>query len=191
MRVGVLILKYNNHVFLVKALFSRRDSNDKWCWPLAVSVVCPLRGCYSQQFSVGLDRFVVRDVFLTVFQVDLLSRLDFSASLGLLREHTSQYSGELCKRAYAAIYTLRRIILGRSSIGLHRRLYLCDIQSVLTYGSQVWNPPLLQDIKKLEQVQLRETKFMLQEPKLRCKERLINLVLLPLIMWLDFKLSYS
>ena len=54
-----------------------------------------LYGDVSRQFYVGLDCFVVRDVFLSVFLVDLLlqlrwatstrSRLDFSASLGLLQ----------------------------------------------------------------------------------------------------------
>ena len=33
--------------------------------PLAGSVICPL-GSVNQQFYVGLDRFVVRDVFLNV-----------------------------------------------------------------------------------------------------------------------------
>ena len=64
--------------------------------PLAASVVCPL-GQLSQQFYVGLDRFVVRDVFLSVFLVDLLleyragksrrSRLDVLASLGSPIQH--------------------------------------------------------------------------------------------------------
>ena len=34
--------------------------------PLTVLVVCPL-GAVNQQFYVGPDRFVVRDVFLSVF----------------------------------------------------------------------------------------------------------------------------
>ena len=36
------------------------------CRPLPVSVICPLRAV-TQQFYVGLDRFVLRNVFLSVF----------------------------------------------------------------------------------------------------------------------------
>ena len=39
--------------------------------PLAVSVIVHYR-VVSQQFYVGLDRFVVRDVFHSVFLVDVL-----------------------------------------------------------------------------------------------------------------------
>ena len=48
------------------ALFLWRDSNDKHRRPLTVSVVFPLEAV-NQQLYVGPDRFVISDVFLSVF----------------------------------------------------------------------------------------------------------------------------
>lgn len=157
---------------------------DGWCkeWKICINptknahIRFSLRGGESDQvYYVGS---------CPITPVDTHKDLGITVTASL---NWSKHIGEICKRAYAVLYTLRRIIPRRSSVGLRRRLYLSNIRSVLTYGSQVWNPPLLQDIKRLEQLQRRATKFILQESKLSYKERLINLVLLPLVMWLELQ----
>ena len=87
----------------------------------------------------------------------------------------------ICKRAYSSLHTIRRIIPPKSSIGL---LYLTNIRSHLTYGSQVWNPHLLKDIKSLKKVQRRASKFILQDCTLTYRDKLR---LLPLAMWLELQ----
>ena len=77
------------------------------CRPLVVSVVCPL-GAVNQQFYVGPDRFVVRDVFLSVFDgsivtisMDRSTRfcLDVSASLGLVQYRCVLHHTLILKKA--------------------------------------------------------------------------------------------
>uniref|UniRef100_A0A1X7SEZ4 Uncharacterized protein n=2 Tax=Amphimedon queenslandica TaxID=400682 RepID=A0A1X7SEZ4_AMPQE len=59
-------------------------------------------------------------------------------------------------------------------------------RSQLCYCSQVWSPMHLKDIRVLELVQRRATKYILSGSVLSYKDRLIKLNLLPLMYWYDF-----
>ena len=56
------------------------------------------------------------------------------------------------------------------------------IRSQLTYCSPVWRPHLIEDIKTLEKVQRRATKWILQDYSSDYKVRLTTLNMLPLMM---------
>ena len=62
------------------------------------------------------------------------------------------------------------------------RLYLSLIRSHLLYCSPLWHPQLLVDIKNLETVQRRATKYIIGNPSLDYRERLLSLPMLPLMM---------
>ena len=62
-----------------------------------------------------------------------------------------------------------------------KQLYLTLIRSQMMYSSQLWCPFLLKDIKILEQIQRRATKFILNNYIISYKCRLIQLNLLPLM----------
>ena len=55
------------------------------------------------------------------------------------------------------------------------------------YGSQLWRPLLIKDITALEKIQRRATKFILSHnsTNLSYKERLIQLIILPLMYYLE------
>ena len=99
----------------------------------------------------------------------------------------SEHIRIICKRAYSSLHTIRRVIPSKSTMSLRKRLYLSNIRSHVTYGSQVWNPHLLKDINNLEKIQRRATKFILQDSTLSYRDRLIQTGLLPLTMWLELQ----
>ena len=69
-----------------------------------------------------------------------------------------------------------------SSVTCIRALYLSLVRSRLLYCSPIWHPHLLTDIRALENVQRRATKFILNDHLTDYRQRLVSLNLLPLMM---------
>ena len=63
--------------------------------------------------------------------------------------------------AYTSLYVIKRNTPVKSSVVLKKRLCLTLVRSHLSYGCQLWHPILFKDIRNLEQVQQRATKFIL------------------------------
>ena len=61
-------------------------------------------------------------------------------------------------------------------------LYISLVRSRLSHCSPIWRPRLLKDIKSIENVQRRATKYILQDYKSCYRSRLIKLHMLPLMM---------
>ena len=64
-------------------------------------------------------------------------------------------------------------------------LYTSPVRSQLVYCSVIWHPHLLMNIKCLELVQRKATKFVMKGTAMDDKNRLMYLHLLPLIMELE------
>ena len=75
------------------------------------------------------------------------------------------------------------------SITVRRSAYLTLVRSHLDYATQVWTPQSIDLIRKLERVQRRATKHILDLPFI-CDQtngdRLMNLNLLPISYWHGF-----
>ena len=82
---------------------------------------------------------------------------------------------------------LRRTFSGSIAASAKRSLYLSLVRSQLLYCSPLWHPHLLADINRLESVQRRATKFIVNDSSMDYKDRLIHLHLLPLMM--EFEIS--
>ena len=91
----------------------------------------------------------------------------------------------ISSRAYKMLGLLRRVFSSSVSVSAKRSLYISLVRSKLLYCSSVWHPYLLVDIKNLEYVQRRATKFNASNPLLDYRNRLIYLNLLPLMMELE------
>ena len=68
-----------------------------------------------------------------------------------------------------------------------RILYLTLVRPHLLYCSSLWHPHLLSDIRSLETMQGRATKFIICDSSLDYKERLMNSNLLPLMMEFEIR----
>jgi len=66
------------------------------------------------------------------------------------------------------------------------KLYVLLVRSQLTYCSPVWRPYLIKDINKLEHLQRRATKYVLNDFISDYKTRLLRLNLFPLMYIFEF-----
>ena len=96
-------------------------------------------------------------------------------------KHTAQISSE----AHRILGLLHRTFSATNSISTRKTSYISLVRSQLLYGSQIWRPALIKDIKILEQIQRRATKFILNGHYTDYKSWLLKLHLLPLIMTLE------
>ena len=96
----------------------------------------------------------------------------------------SKHYTYICSKAYASLHLVRRTVTS-NNVQTKRRLYLALVRSHFSYCSQLWRPLLIMDIKRLEQVQRRATKYILGDYTTCYKHRLTTLGLLPLMHWLE------
>ena len=122
----------------------------------------------------------------------ILECTDCERDLGVLTSSTLTWSKQvnhLCNKATKMLGYVRRSTLNIKDKTVRRRLYLCLVRSQLCYGSQIWAPQSVTLIKRVERLQRRATKYILNLP-FRCdttyNQRLILLDLLPLCYWHEF-----
>ena len=72
-----------------------------------------------------------------------------------------------------------------SSISTERTLYISLIRPQILYGSQIWRPHLIKDIIKIENIQRRASKFILNDFLSNYKSRLTSLHILPLMLSME------
>ena len=82
---------------------------------------------------------------------------------------------------------IRRLIPSCSSIVTKKALYLTLVRSHLSCCSQVWRPYKIKDIRQLENIQRRATKFILSDYTSDYKSRLQSTQLLPVMYWLELQ----
>ena len=98
----------------------------------------------------------------------------------------SNHLTHVTNKAYKKLGLLRRSLCYNNSTNTKKRLYVSLIRSQLLYCSQIWRPYLCKDIKLIENVQRRATKFILNDYSSDYKSRLLKLNLLPLTMLYEF-----
>ena len=92
----------------------------------------------------------------------------------------SNHYKSITSKAYRTLGLIRRTFT-TNSVKARKKLYLSLVRSQLTYCSQIWRPYLIQDIKLLENIQRRATKFILNDYSSPYHVRLRHLSLLPLM----------
>ena len=85
-------------------------------------------------------------------------------------------------RAYRMLGLIRRVFSSSTDVYTKCCLYLSLVHSKLLYCSPVWRPQYLVDIRSLETVQRRASKFNSSNSAMDYRYRLISLEMLPLMM---------
>ena len=88
-------------------------------------------------------------------------------------------------KSYKVLGLLRRVFSSVHSPQANKVLYISLVRSKLLYCSSIWRPHLLTDIKALENVQRRASRFIVHNSVLNYHHRLLNLHRLPLMMVLE------
>ena len=100
----------------------------------------------------------------------ILESTDCERDLGVLTSSTLTWSQQvdyLCNKATKMLGYVRRSTLNINDTIVRRRLYLCLVRSQLCYGSQIWAPQSVALVKRMESLQRRATKYILNLP-FRC-----------------------
>ena len=97
----------------------------------------------------------------------------------------SQHYQYILSKAYKMLGLVRRTFSSANCVSAKRLIYISLVRSQLLYCSPVWHPFLLSDIHCIEKVQKRATRFIINDSTLGYKERLMNLNLLPLMMYFE------
>ena len=108
--------------------------------------------------------------------------------LGVLMSNTLNWSAHydaVSSRAYKILGLLRRSFSGSCSIRAKKLLYMTLVRSQLSFCSSVWRPHLIKDIKSLERIQRRATKFIINGSSINYRTRLQTLELFPLMYYLE------
>ena len=96
---------------------------------------------------------------------------------------------EQCAKASRLLGYVQRNTRLVKSITVRRPAYLSQVRTHLGYATQVWTPQSIDLIRKLERVQRRATKYILDLPFI-CDQtygdELMNLNLLPISYWHEF-----
>ena len=96
---------------------------------------------------------------------------------------------EQCAKANKLLGFIRRCAIDVQSSSTRRTLYLAIVRPALSYAPQVWSPQTIDLIRRIERVQRRASKFILDLPFL-CKEsyrdRLLSIDILPICYWHEF-----
>ncbi len=93
---------------------------------------------------------------------------------------------KISSKVYQILGLLRRSFVFGLPVVCKRKLYTSLVLPHLTYCSPVWRPFLIKDIKTLEKIQRRATKYILgSDPSLDYKDRLISLSMFPLMYTLE------
>ena len=115
----------------------------------------------------------------------IISSVGSQKDLGVILSADMQWRSHylfIIARAYKMLGLIRRVFSSVRDVYPKRCLYLSLIRSQLLYCSPLWRPQLLVDVRSLETVQRRATKFIINNPSMDYRDRLIRLELLPLMM---------
>lgn len=161
------------------------ESFEKWCaeWKL-------LLNC-KKSSVVHFTSNRVESTHYPPYRVansDLVTSENF-CDLGILVSEDLSWSGhcaKVCSKAYKSLQLVRRSITSTSE-SLKRKLYLTLVRSHFAYCSQLWRPRLIRDIKKVENVQRRASRYLVGGHLSGYKERLVKLELLPIMYWLELQ----
>ena len=173
------LVKYIKDSVSQQLLQDDLNNLSTWCntWSLALNPVkCSV-------LRVSLSPSLTTPPVYTILNVSLCSVCIFVKNDLTWSDHYNYISS----KAYRSLNLIRRTISVSSSTKTKKSLYLSLVRSQLTYCSQLWRPNIIKDIKRLETIQRRATKFIMSNTSTSYRDRLQFLYILPLMYWLEIQ----
>ena len=161
---------------LQSELSSLADWSSLWKLSFNESKCCVLRFTRSQH-NFACPSYSINNATIS----SVCTQKDLGVILSFDMQWRPHYT-LITQRAYKMLGLTRRTFHLVIDVCAKHRLYLSLIRSHLLYCSPLWRPQLLLDIKNLETVQRRATKYITGNPSLDYRERLLSLHMLPLMM---------
>ena len=164
----------------------QQDLNSLYDWSCEWRLPFNSNKCKSMHVSLSSPpnqsayQYCINDV--------LVSSTSNHRDLGVIMSSDLSWSDHyniIISKAFKVLHFLRRILSPHHSVSTKLQLYTTLIRSHFSFCSQVWHPHLIKDIKSIERVQRKSTKFILNDYYSCYKSRLLTLQLLPLSMWLE------
>lgn len=160
------------------------DSLDHWCtaWQISLNVL----KCSHLTFSLSQREQTSTNIYSSNGSVIKHASTYKDLGIKICRNLSwTDHVRAICSKAYGSLHVLKRSLPYTTNAGLKKRLYLSLVRSHLSYCSQLWRPFLVKDVRSLEKVQRRATKFILCDYTTSYKNRLLALDLLPISLWLE------
>ncbi|XP_064381995.1 uncharacterized protein LOC135330937 isoform X2 [Halichondria panicea] len=186
---------YGDDTKLVKRIANAEDQAD-----LQSDLDHLVTWCKDWNLSLNLDKCVYlhfgKTIHDSLYNLDskLILTRDSHKDLGVTIQNSlswDQHINNLCSKAYSCLYLIKRNTQCSHDLHTKRTLYTTLVRSNLTFCSQLWRPQTHKAITKVEQIQRRSSKFILnltcRSDSLDYKSRLIKLDLLPLMNWLELQ----
>ena len=174
------IYSHSDYISVQSDIDSLTEWSNEWKLHLNVNKCCHMSFSLLHEIEEGLT-----------YHVDgvSLNNVDSYRDLGIIVTNNlswSKHYQSLCGKAYRALQFIRRNIPFSSSVSVKRTLYISLVRSQFNFCSQLWSPAYIKDIRMLETVQRRATKFIVSH-SMSYRERLIELQLFPLMYYLDLQ----
>ncbi len=122
----------------------------------------------------------------------ILDKTDCELDLGVWSTYDLTWSKQVVQQSNKAnkmLGYIRRTTLNIRDLAIRRTLYRSLVRSHLGYATQVWAPQTVELVKKVEGVQRRATKYILNVPficDIDYKDRLLATRMLPLSYWHEY-----
>ena len=160
----------------------------KWCSQWLILLIDNESKCSCVHFSLRHSNTASPLYFINNQPIKVLCK---QTDLGILISSDltwSHHIQQICRRAYHTLGFIRRSIHSyMSTVIIRKNLYLTLVRSKITYCSQLWRPLLLKDIKAIESIQKRATKFILSDFTSDYKQKLTKLHLLPIMYYFELQ----
>lgn len=191
---GSLPFLFADDTKLVHSIVSFNDYSDLQEDILSLTNWCKTWNLNLNKFKCAAIRFSLSPASITLPNYAILDTpIKFSQchqDLGIMVDEKlswTKHYNHISLKAYRTLHLIRRSISPSAPVNIKKHLYIMLVRSQLTYCSQLWRPRLIKDIKCLERVQRRATKFVLQDYSSDYKTRLLSLKLLPLMYWFELQ----
>ena len=174
-----IIYSHSDYISVQSDIDSLTEWSNEWKLQLNVNKCCHMSFSSLHEIEEGLT-----------YQVDgvSLNNVDSCRDLGIIVTNNLSWQNTI------NLYVVQLIVLCSSfretflflPESVKRTLYISLVYSQFNFCSQLWSPAYIKDIRILETVQRRATKFIVSH-SMSYRERLIDLQLFSLMYYLDLQ----